>query len=335
MPNESVPSVGESDFREAAALLLSRRRPVLVTHDRPDGDGLGCLLAMRAILADIGRPATAVLYEPCPRRYAFLEGVDALQVVSGPEDPVLAGADGILILDTCTWSQLHPVEAWLRGVGVPKIALDHHTTRDAVADRYLVDPSAAAASLLVYEWARAAGWNMPAAARQALFVGIATDTGWFRFSNTTARALAVAAELVAAGVDPSVLYERLYLTEPVAQLRLRAAALGSLDLYDGDSVAVMTLSTEALAAAGATQSDTEDLVNLPMSAAAVEVAVLLTELGQGIIKTSFRSKGAVDVAKLAQGLGGGGHSRAAGARIAGSLAEVKSTILDRIRQARR
>ena len=317
-------------FREAAEMLLSWRRPVLLTHSRPDGDALGCLLAVRAALQAHECDPVVCLYERLPKRYGFMSGAGELHVLSGPDDPVLAQADGALVADTCAYSQLRPVEEWLRSSTVPKIALDHHVTREPIADLYLIDTMAAAASLIVYRWAVSCDWSLPLGALEALFVGITTDTGWFRYANTTPEALRVAAELIEAGVDVDAIHKRLYLSDPLSKLRLHAAALADIEIYEGGKVAIITVRPEMFAATEATKADTEDLVHAAMSVASVKVGALLVDAGDGVVKCSFRSKGVMDVAALAARLGGGGHPRAAGARIPGTIDDVRQAVLDQI-----
>lgn len=317
------------DFRSAAELVASWRRPVLLTHERPDGDALGCLLGLHAILGELGVAATPVVYEPIPERYHALPNIDRLCVLSvlcGENNP-LSTADGVVVLDTCAFSQLTPVADFLRGATVPVVAVDHHRTRDLPATRSLIDEASAAAALLVFDWARAAGWPLPPAAAELLFVGIATDTGWFRHSNTSPAALRAAADLVAGGVDLDAWYQRLYLADPARALRARAAALATLELHHNDTVAVMTVTQEALRSAGAVASDLEEVVNVPMSAGCVEVSILLTEQPDGSTKVSLRSKGKVDVAAIAAKFGGGGHTRAAGARMAKSSRVARDALI--------
>jgi len=346
------PSV--SAYRAAAAVVESWQRPLLLTHERPDGDALGCILGLRAILRERGILARAVVYEPIPLRYACLPDVDALYLLGSarPEpdrtqagreagsSPAASGqppaaitreelesADGIVVMDTCAFGQLAPIADFLRATSAPIIALDHHRTRDLPAARYLVDPDAAAAALMVCDWARAAHWELPNEARALLFVGIATDTGWFRHSNTSPAALRAAADLVERGVDLDHWHRALYLSDPPQVLRARAAALASLELCQDERVAVMMVSQQALQSAGAVPTDLEEAVNMPMSAASVEVSILLTETRDGGTKASFRSKGQIDVAQLAARFGGGGHARAAGARLAVPLQAAREAIL--------
>jgi phosphoesterase RecJ-like protein len=165
----------------------------------------------------------------------------------------------------------------------------------------------------------------------ALFIGIATDTGWFRFSNTDARTLERCAELLRGGIAPSDLYDRIFNSERPGKIKLLSAALGSLELLEGERIAVMQLTLADLARSGADPGDTEGAINEPMRIASVEASVLLVEQREGGVRVSLRSRARLDVASIAASLGGGGHARAAGARMSGTLADVHQRVLAAIR----
>lgn len=329
-------SLDQKVFLDATARIKSWRRPLLVTHAKADGDALGSLVAMRSLLAAQGIDALALLFDPVPSRYDVFRRYQALPVLgTDVEVGDLSTVDGVVILDTCSYAQLDPLADWLRAAFVSKIAVDHHVTRDDLADVYLVDESAAANCLILYDWARAADWPLDEHARDALFIGIAMDTGWFRHSNTDARVLAAGADLIGRGVTPHELYQQLFLRETPGRLRLLGAALGRMELLIGDRVAIMTLPQEVFPQTGAAAADTEDIVSEPLRIESVVVSVLLVERGDGVVRTSFRSKAPiapdapdVDVAAVAQAFGGGGHRRAAGARITGSLNDVRRKVVD-------
>jgi len=352
-------SLDNQAFTEAAARIAPWKRPLLISHVKPDGDALGALYAMRSLLRTRGVVPLALAFEALPSRYRLFQQYGPISVFGQEVGEVdLEGVDGVLILDTCALSQLQPIADWLRATGAAKLAVDHHLTRDRLADGYLIDESAAATCLILYDWARAVGWEIPHDARDALFTGIATDTGWFRHSNTDDRVLAAATDLVTRGVAPYKLYQWLYQCETPGRVRLLGAALRSLELSAGERLAVMTLTPGTIAECGATSADTEDIVNEPLRIASVAVSVLLVDQGDGLIRASFRSRqplqepawhgmdpraeaspkpapsrGArgpesdVDVAQIASTFGGGGHARAAGARIQGLLSEVRREIL--------
>lgn len=345
------------DFAKATSLILSWKRPLLVSHTKPDGDALGSLVALRSLLKAQGVSATALLFDGLPDRYALFRRFPAFARLGRDVREVdLSHHDGIVLLDTCAASQLEPLAEWLRSTSGPKLAVDHHVTRDDLVDHYLIDETAAATCLILFDWAGAARWSIPSDAAEAILIGVATDTGWFRHSNTDTRVLSAAAELSRRGVRSHELYEALYQRETPARVRLLGAALSTLELHCEDRLAVMGLTRVAMSAVGATSTDTEDIVNEPLRIDSVVVSVLLVESDDGIIRVSLRSKppvaavaelsdhpvsaGApprraegssramgVDVAEAARAFGGGGHTRAAGARIRGSLPDAKRDLV--------
>lgn len=325
-------------FQAATDRIAPWTRPLLITHARPDGDALGSLVAMRSFLRAKGKRAVALLFEPCPERYHLLNHDEPMSVLGRDVQPAgLDEFDGVIVLDTCTYNQLDPIADWLRQSAVPKVAIDHHVTRDDLADVHVVDESAAANCLILHEWARAMNWPIKREAAEALFVGMAMDSGWFHHANTDDRVLAASAELVARGVRPHLLYEELFRRQSSGRVRLLGAAVQSLELTADDRLAVMTLPASAFAELGATQADTEEIIDTPLAISGVVVSVLLVEAEGGIIRASLRSKAPraagdpdIDVAAVAGAFGGGGHRRAAGARITGSLRDVRRRVRDHL-----
>lgn len=323
-------------------MVAGWRRPLLITHTRPDGDAIGCLLALRGMLRGHGSQPLALLYEPVPHRYTFLSSNDPLDVSAAPADAADAFApDGVVILDTCAYSQLEPMADWLRSSTRPVVVLDHHVTRDVPAEHALIDESASAACLILWEWARAADWPLTPSVVEALFIGIATDTGWFRYSNTDSRTLEAAACLVEHGATPETIYERIYYGQKPERARLFGAALSHVELHDDGRIAVMAIGEPQFQQSGATAADSEDLVNEPMRIRGVVVSVLLVAYEPGRVRVSLRSRSAaageseINVADVAASLGGGGHPRAAGARVPGSLESVKADVIEKLTATRR
>jgi phosphoesterase RecJ-like protein len=181
--------------------------------------------------------------------------------------------------------------------------------------------------LLLTEWVQWSGRKLDERLATALLVGLATDTGWFRFSNADARTLHTAGELVSAGARPSEIYDDIYQRDSAAKLRLVARLLQSLELGAGGRLAVLRLRQADFAAAGADMSETEDLVNEVNRLGCAEATVMFTEEPEGVIRVNLRSKRVVDVAKLAQQFGGGGHVRAAGARVKGDWDETVAAVM--------
>lgn len=322
--------------KHAARLLLSWKQPVLISHAKPDGDAIGSLLATRSLLAAQGLQPTALLFEALPSRYAFLANSNFEIGDENQAAPVLSHADAVVILDTCSYSQLEPVAGWLKNSTLPILVIDHHGTRDPITSQMLIDESAAATCLIIYELALSAGWIIDQKTALAMFVGISTDTGWFRHSNTDARAIHAAADLLTRGVKAHEVYEALYHQDSPARVRLLAEALSTLQIHAAGRLAIMTLPRSAFDRAHATSVDTEDIVNEPLRIASAIVSVLLVEQPDGQIRLNFRSKapdaaGArplIDVAAIAGQFGGGGHRHAAGARVRENLESIKNKILE-------
>jgi phosphoesterase RecJ-like protein len=232
-----------------------------------------------------------------------------------------------LVLDTGTWSQLPGLKEMLAGFAAPKIVVDHHLTQEDWADFKLVVTDAAAAGEIVADLLKR--WEVPIdrAIASALFLAIATDTGWFQFSNTRPKTMRLAAELMEAGVDTERLYRLAMQNERPQRLSLAGCALQSLELLAGNRLAVMSLTQGDFQKTAAGPQDTENLVNLPMQVGDVEVSVLFVESpANEPIRVNLRSKGGVDVAAFAQRYQGGGHARAAGLKMTGDLAAARRAI---------
>ncbi|MEM8873892.1 MAG: DHH family phosphoesterase [Planctomycetota bacterium] len=288
--------------------LADATNVLLTTHVRPDGDALGTTAAMSLWLTRRGKSVTRLLLSPMPNKYRFVyddAGLDWTETI-----PDMTSFDTLLVCDTGTWNQLPGMEEALAGWGGRKLVLDHHVTQQDWADAKLVDTEAAAAA----EIAATVIGELDKTVAAALYVALVSDTGWFRYPNTRAATLRLAADCVDAGVDTDAIYRRLYLSETEKRLRLQADVQQSMEVR-GD-VAVQSCTLADFARYGANVTDTEDVVNWPLQIADVMASVLLVETEDGV-KASFRSKtGGPDVAALASTFGGGGHVRAAGARLA-------------------
>ncbi|HUN80598.1 MAG TPA: bifunctional oligoribonuclease/PAP phosphatase NrnA [Phycisphaerae bacterium] len=315
------------DLSAALARIEPARNIVITTHARADGDAIGSVAGLQRLLRRSGKAANGYLHEPISERYRFMGEIEPLKVWPADAASVINRADLFVVVDTCAAAQLDRLAPPVREAKVLRLAIDHHITRDAIVDEVFSDESAAAASLILLELAGAAGWPLDPGAATLLYTGLATDTGWFRFSNADARAYAAAAKLVGAGAKPNELYERIYLSEPPARARLMGAVLSSFELLANGRLAVIKLTRAMLAACGATPAMTEDLINEPQRVASVVAAVMFVEGEPGSpVRVNFRSKRDIDVAAIAASFGGGGHARAAGAKVAGSFEEVASRV---------
>jgi phosphoesterase RecJ-like protein len=216
----------------------------------------------------------------------------------------------------------------VRTRGVPVACIDHHVSEGELpaGPRY-VDPAAAATGELILELAEANDWPITEAAARGLYVAILTDTGGFRFSNTRPQTLRVAADLLEAGVDPEEIYLEVYARAPEGRPRLFAEALQTLVVEPEYGLAWVTVPPGAIERLKVTSDDLDGVVEFPRSIEGVRLALLFREVSQGRVKVSLRSVGDVDVAEFAKPFGGGGHRKAAGLLMSGSLAEVQATVL--------
>lgn len=324
---------------QAGEQLSRWQRTLVLAHARPDGDSLGAMGAMTCAIRSTGRQATGLIYEEILSRYRFLRASQDFVVWQPqPAESVDRRFDGILVVDTCSWSQIEPVAEYLRASRLPRLVIDHHATRDDIIGAgasalYVIDPSAASACELVHRLMTVMGWPIDVIAAEALMAGMTTDTGWFRFSNTDGRTLRAAAALLESGLRADHLYSQLYETRAPARLRLKGLVLGTLEFHAGDALTVMSVTKAMIEQAGAAPSDTEDLVNETMEVGKVCVSILLTDLSEGRVRVNFRSKAPevcgrdVDVAALARQFGGGGHRRAAGAWISAPLVDARRQVI--------
>jgi bifunctional oligoribonuclease and PAP phosphatase NrnA len=316
------------DWSPFLDLVRRHQRFVLTTHVRPDGDGLGSMLALADVLE--GPPhhkaVQMTVASTIPPRYDFLDPGRRVQRFAPPGDAFRA-AEAAVVLDTGTWNQLGEFGNFLRRAPVEKVVIDHHLTQDDLGALRLVDATAEATGRLVHEAVTALGGPLPPSAAHALFVAVAMDTGWFRHSNTTPATFALASELVAAGARPTEAYECLFEQNSLGRLKLIGLVLERLQVSHGGKVAHTELRRDDYAATGATPQDSEDLVNYTRSLAGVEVGLFFMEQPRGGVKVSFRSQRHIDVARLAERFGGGGHRLAAGAILDTTLDDARRRVL--------
>lgn len=303
------------------------RRFLLTTHVRPDGDGLGSQVALAEVLRRRGKEVEIVIASTLPARYQFLNtGSQIKRFASGTSS--WRQAEVIIVLDTGTWNQLGDFGPALRESSAAKMVIDHHQTQDDLGAVRFLDATAEATGRLVYEAIRALGEPLTPWVAEGLYVALAMDTGWFRHSNTRPATFALAGELVAAGARPDALYELLFEQNSLPRLKLMGLVLDRLQTTANGTVAYTELRLADYEASGATPQDSEDLINLPRSLSGVEVALFFMEQPRGGVKVSFRSRSRVDVAKLAERFGGGGHRLASGATLEGSLEQARQRVLE-------
>ncbi len=273
-----------------------------------------------------------LLLSHLPNKYAFIfkdNKIDHFDIEAGwPGDFSFDRFDALLVVDTGTWSQLPGLKEKMGAWAGPKLVLDHHLTQEDWATTKLVITSAAAAGEIAAELLDQ--WNVTITKEMAsaMFLAIASDTGWFQFSNTRPFTMRLAATLMEAGVDTDRMYQLLYQNERAERVALQTRAQESLELMSENRLAVMRVRKGDFTQTRANVGDTENLINIPLQIRTVEVSILAVEpLDGGPIRVSLRSKGKVDVARFAEQFGGGGHARASGLKLVGSLEEVHDKVV--------
>jgi phosphoesterase RecJ-like protein len=314
-----------------AELLESVQQLVLTTHVLPDGDAIGSQISLARFLLSRGKKVRIANQDPTPETLQFIchESVPIELYRPAVHDALLRGADLVLLLDNSAPDRLGEMEAAIRSSTT--LCIDHHPSRDAPWTHQILDEEACATAVMVYELTRRCGWQPDQAAAESIYVGLATDTGFFRFNSTNSQAHAVAAELLALGVRPAKIYQAIYERNTPAYTRLLGHALSQLSLEANGALAAVHISRELIDDLDAEHVDTSEITTALLAMDAVQVALLFRELADGRIKVSLRSKGAVDVHKLASEFGGGGHRNASGIVCAGGLRQVSETVTARVR----
>jgi bifunctional oligoribonuclease and PAP phosphatase NrnA len=313
-----------------APLLDALRRPrgdaLMLGHVHPDGDVLGTLLGLGLAMEAAGWTVSYAGPDPVPAVLDFIPGGDRWQVWrTAPRR-----FDTIVLTDCPNDGRTEGLLAGVRGPTSQVLNIDHHPDNRRYGTIDWIDPSAAATGEMIFDLLRALGLRVTPAVALNLFTAIHTDTGSFRYSNTTPRTFRIAAELTAAGADPSLVSDRLYQQRARDTLTQLGEVLRRVEVSEDGRVAWLTVprglvSREFL--------DAEDLVGYPRSIGGVKVAVLLREEEPGRVKASLRAKGEVPVNAIAHRFGGGGHENAAGCTLSGSLDEAKAKLLAAVKDA--
>ena len=318
------------DWTPFVELVQSHQRFLIMTHVRPDGDALGSEFALAAHLRQHGKTVRVVVASSVPPRYDFLDPQKTkVERFHLPGD-AFRDIDVIIIVDTGTWNQLGDFAEFMKSMNVPKVVIDHHRTQDDLGAVRFVDTSAEAAGRLIYDACRALGGPLTRETAQALFLAIATDTGWFHHPNTSASTFALAEELTEAGAEPHAIYDVLYDQSSLGRLKLIGRVLERMQLTGAGQVAYAQVFLTDFPETGATPPDTEDLITYPRCVEGVEVAMMMIEQQNGTVKVSFRSRSKVDVSRLAESFQGGGHRLAAGATIAGTMEAVRQQVVEAV-----
>src|SRR5436305_10697559 len=311
-------------LHEVLRNIEQRRRFVLTSHARPDGDAIGSALACGQILHCLGKEAEVVLHDPVPRIYQllpFAEKVVQADRINGDYEAAI-----ILECDSIQRTRLAGLEQRFL------ISIDHHLTGRPFAHVNWIDPSACATAELVFRLAREAGVPISPEIATCLYTAVVTDTGSFAYAGTTEYTFALAQELVRAGADPVRIAQQVYFSNPTSKMKLLGAALSKL--HQDGQLTWMYVTREDMERCGAIDEDCEGLANWSLGIENVEVALFFRELPTHRFRVSLRSKGRVNVAQVAERFGGGGHKCASGCEVEGPISVAVERIVAQLRMSR-
>ncbi len=314
-----------------AEQLKIRDKYVIVSHDGSDPDGLGAAYALTLALTAMGKVSIAAVSDRIPAKFRFIDRRGLfMSLADGAGLPFPAAEATPIVIDTHDMNYLGQKSAELVAAAKRSLVIDHHEPKAEPGELELVDPTASSSCELVYLITRSLGLDLPLDAAEAIFAGIVYDTGSFSYPKTTERTFTCALALVRQGVKPYEMHNRMYESSSDGVLILQKAVISSLELDLEGRVAFQSLCREDLSASGASYEDAEDLVNIPLQDKRVEVSVLFKENLEGKLRCSLRSKGGVNVARIAQSFGGGGHKTAAGFTCRAPLARARADVLQSI-----
>lgn len=312
--------------------LKSSRHLLVASHVSPDGDALGSQLALGQALSALGKQVTIYNESDIPKLFRFLPGVDSIvQRLDSVDD-----FDTAFILDCGDLQRIGDMASMVARIPTV-INIDHHLTNTRFGAYHLVDPSACATAEIVYRVIKKLGVAITNPMAFAIYTGIMTDTGSFRFSNTNREAFSICEEMVGLGADPNYVANHVYVTYSLSRIKLLNLVLDSIEVSDNGRMSIMSLTQDMLDTTGTKPEDIGRLINYARHIEDVRVAALIYESkngntvipeGQGHFHISLRSDGSVDVAKIAADYGGGGHMTAAGFNITTTLSAVKAKLLE-------
>jgi len=314
-------------LEEILHVIDNHNRFIISTHINPDGDAIGAQLGLYSFVQDLGKQVWVVNTDPVPAVYTFLPFADVISS-KPPPDPF----EILIVVDAGSLTRI--------GDGLSKallpqkaiINIDHHLTNDRFGQYNWVDPKASASSELIYKLIKRHGLNIGQKRAICLYTGIMTDTGSFRFSNTTPAAHRIAADLIAEGISVDEIFRFVYESLPESRIKLLGLVLSTLQISLDGKTAWIRVTQNMYADTGTTKEDTENFIDYVKSIDTVEIALFFVELKDGKTKVSFRSKNEFDVSKIAANFGGGGHQRAAGCTIEASVDETEKIVVANIQR---
>jgi len=310
---------------QVVELVESKRRFAITSHVRPDGDSLGSSLGLYWLLRALDKDVEVIMRDPVPHAYQLLPGAKEVR-----ETPIVDRSYHAVFVIECSDISRPGL------IGLEKqfvVNIDHHSTTALFGTINWIDSTASAVGEMIYNLCKATGVRVTKEIAECVYTALITDTGSFHYSNTTERTFKVASELVRTGVKPAKTAEAVFASYPWSRIRLMGEVLSSAKRDSSGRVASLQLSLEMQNRSGASDEDADGFVNYPLTVGEVEAVALLREFAPGIYRTSLRSKGDVNVARVAEKFGGGGHRNAAGCTLKGNWEEAEKEIVGLLQDA--
>jgi len=319
-----------STLSEVARAIKAHKTFLLAAHVRPEGDSIGSLLALKCLLEKLGKKPWIVSPDPFPKRLDVMpkNGWRTLEYLEGLSNP--PRFDACIVVDCPNLHRMGKIKEWI-GPETKIINIDHHVSNIKFGDYNLVNDRAAACGEIIYDLFKKFRVPITKEAALPIYVSISTDTGSFRYSNTSAKTHRIAADLIQAGLNSERVNEKLYERSSCYRVSLLADILKKIKMALGGRVAWTVITAGMMKKSNTVFEDTEGFVDYLRSVDAAEVAFIMIETGKNKYQVSFRAKGINDVNRIAEALGGGGHRKSAGCTIEGSLAKASQQILSVIR----
>lgn len=306
-------------------LIEKNDRFGITSHVRPDGDSLGSSLALCWILRGLNKKAEVIMCDRVPHAYAKLPGADEVRVAPDVDRDY----DAFFVIECSDVTR--PGLPGLKNQFV--VNIDHHSTTGLFGQVNWIDSTAAAVGEMIYNLAKAIGARITPELASCVYAALLTDTGSFHFSNTTERTFKIASELVRHGAQPAKLSQAIFYSYPYAKVKLAGSVLSTLKRDDSGRIAWITMSQEAMLDSGAGEDDSDGIINYPLTIGEVEAVAFFRELPGSTYRISLRSKNRVNVARVAEQFGGGGHCNAAGFTVVADYNELSSEVISKLKEA--
>ncbi|HYE65048.1 MAG TPA: bifunctional oligoribonuclease/PAP phosphatase NrnA [Pyrinomonadaceae bacterium] len=304
---------------QVVELIDAKRRFAITSHVRPDGDSLGSSLGLYWLLRALDKEPEVIMRDPVPHAYRKLPGAASVRVTPAIDRPY----DAVFVIECSDITRPGLVDLEKQVV----VNIDHHSTTALFGTINWIDSTASAVGEMIYNLCKAIGVRVTKEIAECVYTALLTDTGSFHYSNTTERTFKVASELVRAGVKPARIAQAVFSSYPWSKIELLGEVLSTARRDRSGRVAWMRQTLEMQERIGATDEDGDGFVNYPLQVAEVEAVALLKECAPGAYRVSLRSKGDINVARIAERFGGGGHRNAAGCTLEGDWDEAEATIV--------